>query len=78
MKNHPVLDRVGIIVMGVYASVWTMKRDNHRSHVSTIPRMKRMIQRIWTFNDFEEWKAKNLPINWYGERSRMKQAKGLK
>jgi len=49
-----------------------MKRYNHKSHVSTIPRMKRLIKRIWTFNDLEEWKAKNLKINWQGERCRKK------
>ena len=52
--------------------------DYHRSHVSTIPRMKRMIQLVDVADDFENWRKDNLPINWHGERCRRKAMKGGK
>jgi len=53
-----------------------MKRYDHRSHVSGIPRMKRLIQLVDSHIDFEEWKAQNLEINQHGERHRRKQSCG--
>ena len=39
-----------------------MKPQPHRSHVSTIARMKRLLQ-LWDRNDdFEEWQRHNLEL----------------
>jgi len=39
-----------------------MKPQPHRSHVSTIARMKRLLQ-LWDKNDdFEEWQRHNLEL----------------